>query len=68
MDVTLQRQDLLVIADRASKFRDSMLRLRTDANRLIVSATGRTAAEDPISKVVADTLLPALVSTPGALS
>ncbi len=65
MDVTFQRQDLLEIAGRASGFRDSMLRLRTDAHRLIVSATGRIAAEEPISKVVADTLVPAVVSVPG---
>jgi Domain of unknown function (DUF4234)/Short C-terminal domain len=65
MDVTFQRQDLLEIADRASTFRDSMLRLRTDTNKLVVSATGREAAVDPISKVVGDTLLPAVVSTPG---
>ncbi len=65
MDVTLQRQDLQEIADRAAMFRDSMLRLRTDANRMIVSATGRVAAEDPISKVVPDSLLPAVVTTPG---
>ena len=65
MDVTLQRQDLVEIADRAANFRDSMLRLRTDENRLIVSATGRTSPDDPISKVVPDTLLPAVVFTPG---
>ena len=65
MDVTLQRQDLVAIADRASNFRDSLLRLRTDENKLIVSATGRSSPEDPISKVVPDTLLPAVVLTPG---
>jgi hypothetical protein len=65
MDITFQRQDLLEIADQASTFRDSMLRLRTDTNKLVVSATGREAAVDPISKVVADTLLPAVVSMPG---
>lgn len=65
MDVTLQRNDVIEIAERAAGFSDPILRLRTDGNKLIASATGRIAAFEPISEVVSDTFMPAAVAIPG---
>ena len=66
MDATLQRNDLVEIAQRAAQFSESLLRIRTDENRLIAFATGRTTPGEPVSKTVPDTLIPALIAASGA--
>ena len=62
VDVTLQRNDLVEVAERATHFQDPMLRLRAEGPAVVVSATGRAGDGDPISKVVADTLMLSLIA------